>query len=287
MKKYLILLLIIVTIGIVLIVSRVNKAEVVKKEFIRLVDFEVAEKGEVLLRKQFFGTVKGLNQTEVYPNVPGKFIKYNVKEGDYVKKDQIIAEIDRSIPGMIYETAKIIAPINGIVYDLTFVKGQPVMPQMPVAMISDPTILTARINVSKDILDEIQKSVNAEIYINDIKYEGKVTRKSYLPNNMTQMGSIDVQITNGNKKLINSPARVYIHTSNKQNVLRVPYEAYQTKDNKAFIYIFGNGQANKLEVEIGLIGNEYVEINSALVEGDTVITMGSSLIQDEQTVRIK
>ena len=287
MKKYLVLLLIIIIIASVIVISRKNKTEIVKQEFIRLVDFEVAEKGEVLLKKQFFGTIKGLNQTEIYPNVPGKFIKYNVKEGEYVKKDQIVAEIDRSIPGMVYETAKIIAPISGIVYDLTFVKGQPTMPQMPVAMISDPSNLTARINVSKDILEEVQQSINAEIYINDVQYKGKVIRKSYLPNNMTQMGSIDVQITNGNRKLINSPARIYLHTSNKQNVLRVSSEAYQTKDNKSFIYIFKNGKANILEVEIGLTGNEYVQITNALEEGDTVITMGSSLIHDEQSVRIK
>lgn len=287
MKKYVIMAIIIIVIGAVIFISRGRQAEVQRKPFVRLVSSAVIDKGDVILKKQFFGTVKGKQQTEIYPDVPGKFIKYNVQEGQYVNKDQIIAEVDRSIPGMTYETAKIKAPISGVIYDLTFVKGQPVLPQMPVANISDPSMLTARIDVSKDILNEIQQCIDAEVYINNEKYNAKVIRRSYLPNNMTGLGSVDVKIENGSKMLINSAAKVNLFTGEADNVLRVPYEAYHTDDAGAYIYLIEDGKAVKTSVEIGLIGNEYVEVANSISEGDTVITVGSSFVRDGQQVRIK
>lgn len=287
MKKYIILAIIIILIGAVIIISRGRQSETAKKTFVRLVDYSIIDRDDVILKKQFFGTVKGRQQTEIYPDMPGKFIKYNVSEGQYVKKGQIIAEADRSIPGMTYETSKIKAPISGIIYDLTFVKGQPVLPQMPVANITDPSMLTARIDVSKDILNEIQQCIDAEVTIDNKKYNATVFRRSYLPNNMTGLGSVDVKIENGSKILINSAAKVDLFTGIAENVLRVPYEAYHTDDSGAYIYLIENGNAVKTYIETGLIGNEYVEIKNSVNEGDTVITVGSSFVRDGQKVRIK
>jgi len=279
MKKYIILILIIVIIGAAILVSRGRTEKVERKEYVRLVGFECIEKGDVILKKQFFGIVKGQKQTEIYPDVPGKFIKYNVNEGDYVKKDQIIAEVDRSIPGMTYETSKIKAPIDGVIYDLIFVKGQPVLPQMPVANISDPSVLTARVNVSKDILDDLENCIGAEVFINNKKYNAKVIRRSYLPNNMTGLGTVDVKIENGSKILINSAAKVNLFVGLSKDVFRVPFEAY--------IYLMNNGIVKKMVIETGLIGNEFVEIINSVEEGDSVITIGSSFVRDGQKVRIK
>ncbi len=287
MKKYIILILIIVIIGAAILVSRGRTEKVERKEYVRLVGFECIEKGDVILKKQFFGIVKGQKQTEIYPDVPGKFIKYNVNEGDYVKKDQIIAEVDRSIPGMTYETSKIKAPIDGVIYDLIFVKGQPVLPQMPVANISDPSVLTARVNVSKDILDDLENCIGAEVFINNKKYNAKVIRRSYLPNNMTGLGTVDVKIENGSKILINSAAKVNLFVGLSKDVFRVPFEAYHTSDNEAYIYLMNNGIVKKMVIETGLIGNEFVEIINSVEEGDSVITIGSSFVRDGQKVRIK
>ncbi|MDY6786642.1 MAG: efflux RND transporter periplasmic adaptor subunit [candidate division WOR-3 bacterium] len=287
MKKYIVLAIIIILIVAGIFVARGRRPEVTGKEFIRLVDFTIIEKGDVILKEQFYGTLKGINQTEIYPDVPGKFIKYNVSEGEYVKKDQTIAEIDRSIPGMTYESAKIKAPINGIVYDLTFLKGQPVMPQAPVANISDPSRIMARIDVPKNILNKLKKCVNAEIIVNGDRYNGQVSRCSYLPNNKSGLGSVDIILSNSNRKLINGTASIELFTEEKDGVLRIPHEAYHRDEEGAYIYIIKNSQAVKTPVETGLMGNDYIEIINSIESGDSVITVGSSFVRDGQKIRIK
>ena len=287
MKKYIILAIIILIIAAGVFVARGRSPEVTRKEFIRLVDFAIVEEGDVILKEKFYGTLKGVNQTEIYPDVPGKFIKYNVSEGEYVKKDQTVAEIDRSIPGMTYESAKIKAPINGIVYDLTFLKGQPAMPQMPVANISDPSKIMARIDVPKKTLNKLKECVNAEIVVNGDRYNGQVSRCSYLPNNRSGLGSVDIILSNSNRKLINGTASIELFTEKKEGVLRIPHEAYRSDEEGPYIYTIQNSKAVKTPVETGLMGNDYVEIINSIESGDSVITVGSSFVRDGQKIRIK
>ncbi|MFO8062253.1 MAG: efflux RND transporter periplasmic adaptor subunit [bacterium] len=287
MKKYIILAIIILVIVAGIFVARGRRPEVQRREFVRLVDFTIVEKGDVILKEKFYGTLKGVNQTEIYPDVPGKFIKYNVSEGEYVKKEQTIAEIDRSIPGMTYESAKIKAPISGIVYDLTFLKGQPVMPQAPVANISDPSRIMARIDVPKNILNKLRECVNAEVIVDGEHYDGKVTRCSYFPNNRSGLGSVDIMLSNSNRKLINGTASIELFTERKEGVLRIPNEAYHSDGEDSYIYIIKNSKAVKMPVEPGLMGNDYIEIINSIESGDSIITAGSSFVRDGQKIRIK
>lgn len=287
MKKYIILAIIILIIAAGVFVARGRRPEVQRKEFVRLVDFIIAEKGDVILKEQFYGTLKGINQTEIYPDVPGKFIKYNVSEGEYVKKDQTVAEIDRSIPGMTYESAKIKAPISGIVYDLIFLKGQPVIPQMPVANISDPSRIMARIDVPKNILNKLRECVNADVIVDGEKYSGTVTRCSYLPNNRSGLGSVDIMLSNSSRKLINGTASIELFTEKKDNVLRIPHEALHTDEEGTYIYLIADSRAVKKYVKTGLEGNDYIEVINSIESADSVITTGSSFVRDGQMIRIK
>lgn len=287
MKKYLILIGILAVIAVIIGIGIGKKKPVVQEEYIRLVSSAETSTGRVELRKQFYGMIRSMNQTEVYPDVPGKFIKYTVSEGDRVKKDQVIAEVDRSIPGMQYESAKVKAPIDGVIYDLSFMKGQPVMPSMPVANISNPDNLIVRLDVSKDILDEVQQCINADIYVGDRKYSGRVVRKSFFPNNMTHLGSIDIVIDNSSKQLVNKECRVFLYTDVRENVLRIPVEAFKEKNGDSFVYKIAGGIAVKTEVSAKLVGNEFVEITEGLQQGDSVVTIGSDLVRDGQKVRTK
>ncbi len=286
MKKYLITLIIIILIFAGVFISRKKTKKEVAKEYIKKVAIEVIEKGNVSAKKEFYGKVQGIEQTEVYPDVPGKFIKYRVKEGQFVKKGSIIAEIDRSIPGMQFESAKVKAPISGIVYSLELTKGTPVMQQRPVAMIANTSKIIARIDVSNTVLRELNKNSKVDIEIDSLFYTGKILRVSKFPNNMTRLGSVDVLINSKNMDLINDECVVYIYTANKNNTIRIPRNAYHIMNNEEYVYVYSNNTAIKTNVKAGIKGNQYIEIKEGLNEGDTIITIGSSIIRDKQKVRI-
>ena len=287
MKKYIITLFVfIVIIGIILIGNKKMK-KIEHKEYVRIVGYEIIEKGEVSIINNFYGKIQGKNQTEIFSDVPGKFIHYTVKEGDYVKKNQTIAEIDRSIPGMNFENAKVRAPIEGIVYDLIFEKGMPVVPQRPIAMISDNKKLIAQCDVSSEDLSKIQKDNKVNVYIEDKKYSGQIIRKSQYVNNMTNLGSVDILVKTDKKNMINKACLAKIYIIDKKNTLRIPIEAYQVMDNEEFVYTYSNNKAHKVLIKSGIHGDNYIEVLSGLNIGDTLITVGSKIIRNNQKVKIK
>ncbi len=67
-------------------------------------------------------------------------------------------------------------------------------------------------------------------------------------------------------------ADIVIQTNKKENVLRVPKSVVENIDGKEFLQIVNKGNIENREVTTGLEGNDYYEIISGLLEGDTIIT---------------
>ena len=66
-------------------------------------------------------------------------------------------------------------------------------------------------------------------------------------------------------------ADIAIQTARKENVLLIPKESLQEKDDKTIVQVFENGEIKEKEIETGLLGDEVVEIISGLNEGEKVI----------------
>jgi len=67
-------------------------------------------------------------------------------------------------------------------------------------------------------------------------------------------------------------ADLVIKTALKENVLTVPEDAIQKKDDKTIVGVLEEGKVKEKEVEVGLRGNnDLIEIISGLEEGEKVI----------------
>ena len=99
---------------------------------------EAATARERLLEEtlRFTGDIRGKDQVQVYPKVTGKLIEYKVDEGDRVKKEDVIALIDRDVTGFKFEPAPVEAPISGIVAKTYLDRGDSVSPRMPIAVVA-------------------------------------------------------------------------------------------------------------------------------------------------------
>jgi len=287
MKKILTIIIVVVLILAVVFVSKMRKSKTEETVFVRKVAYQIASKNEVTLKKECFSKVEGSIQTEIYPDVPGRFVKYYVSEGAFVNKNEPIGEADRSIPGLSYEPTKIVAPISGTVYDLTFIKGDAVMPNVPVAMITNNDELFVRINLSSDYLSMVKVGNRADIIVGENVYKGVVTRKSKFSGNLTQLGSADIKIVGTHKELINRSCRVYVYVLEKKNVVSVPREAFIEDNGIGYIYLYKSGKAVMTQIEYGIVGDEFVEVVKGVSENDTVVTTGKTLINDGQSIRVE
>lgn len=54
----------------------------------------IVKKGEIIVKLEETGEIEPIKQIEIKSKISGKIIKFFVEEGDYVKKDDVIAEIE-------------------------------------------------------------------------------------------------------------------------------------------------------------------------------------------------
>jgi len=286
MKKFFVVLSVIIVIVILVLFSKTRNKPIKTEEFVRTVSYEIVKKGEIKIYQDFYGKIEGYKQTEVFPDVPGRFLEYKVSEGDYVKKDQVIAELDRSIPGVSFEKAKVVSPIDGTVYELSLNKGDFVTNQTPVCMIVDDANKIAKVTVSSEILGKIKNGTLAFVEVDGQKFDGRVVRVSKYPNNYTNLGSVDV-LFSGKGNLINKGCTIKILLDSKENVDLVPFESVKNEQEKEYVFVMKDGTANRMDVKTGLKNESFVEIISGLNEGDTVITIGSDMVKNGQKVKVR
>ena len=72
-------------------------------------------KGDLNGYLEFGGDVSAVSSVDVLPDTSGKISRIYVSVGDVVKKDQILAEVDASRPGMTYSASPVKAPVAGTV----------------------------------------------------------------------------------------------------------------------------------------------------------------------------
>ncbi len=66
-------------------------------------------------------------------------------------------------------------------------------------------------------------------------------------------------------------ADIIIESDKKENVLVIPKRAVKKMDGKKIVQVFKDNEVKEQEIEIGLEGNEYIEVISGLQEGEEVV----------------
>jgi RND family efflux transporter MFP subunit len=66
-------------------------------------------------------------------------------------------------------------------------------------------------------------------------------------------------------------AEVFVLTGRKDNVVRVPTRMIRWREGRAGVMVNKSGKAMWRNLELGMVGREFVEVTSGLAENDTVI----------------
>ena len=68
--------------------------------------------------------------------------------------------------------------------------------------------------------------------------------------------------------------------------ISVPFKSVVFKNNTPYIYMVENGKAVKVQVKLGQISGNMVELTDGITKGDKVITQGSKLVEDGESVKV-
>lgn len=262
-----------------------------KTEEARRVPVRVAEVTSGSIREilSFTGDVKGKEQVNVYSEVPGRMRSYAVREGQWVKKDGLLATVDRAITGLEFEPAKIRSPIAGIVGRVFLDIGDAVAPQVPVALVVRMNKVEVAINVVERDIPKVKTGLNAVIRVDaypDSSFEGKVTMMSPVVDPVSRTSR--AEITVDNRKGLLRPgmfARVDLVVREENDIVVVPADAVLGRMER-YAFIVEQGKAVRRPVILGIRESNRVQVLEGLSAGDTLVVVGQRVVDDGEEVTI-
>lgn len=262
-----------------------------KKETMREL---VVSRGDVEVSILTTGEVRPRNRLEIKPPIPGRAETILVKEGDAVRKGQILAWMSSTERAALLDAARakgseelarwedlykptpLVAPVTGIVIARKVEPGQTVTSSDAVLVMSDRLILKAQVDETD--VGQVRLRQPAQIvldayprqplpgHVEHIAFEAKTV------NNVT-IYEVDV-LPDQVPPFMRSgmTANLTFHVESKSGVLTLPVSAVRGQGVEATVQAPGpKGTPVERSVQTGISNGKTVEIVSGLAEGDRVL----------------
>ncbi|WP_330276724.1 HlyD family efflux transporter periplasmic adaptor subunit [Lentzea sp. NBC_00516] len=144
-------------------------------------------------------------------------------------------------------------------------------------VVTDLKNLVVKANVSESDVSKLKADQAATVTVNAMAgtpVQAKVTTVDLTPttaNNVVQYG-VSLALTQPPAELKpGQSASVEITVASAQGVLAVPAAAVQTVSGASSVQVMENGAETRKTVEVGVRGDQYVEIKSGLTAGEEVV----------------
>ena len=280
------------------LVSCKGKSEKTEKEeeteTIYAVNADIVQAGNLDDYLEFGGDVSSVSAVDVYPDAAGKISRIRVSVGDLVKKDQIIAYVDPSRPGMNYSENPVKAPISGRVTSFPPTIGTMVSQSYSIAKISDTDELQIKVNVAERFISRIRENQTAIVSFDaypGVEFKARVFEVSPVldTTSRTMLAKLKVEPADSRIKA-GMYARVKLITDTIEGAVVIPNDAIVYHDGKPYVFTAksesSESSVNMVSVKEGLSVDNKTEIQEGLKEGDVIIVKGQSLLSDGSKVKI-
>ena len=259
------------------------------------------QKGDLEVKVTATGTVKPYNRVEIKPPIPGRVEEVLVREGDVVKKGQVLAQMSSSERAALldaarargaetmkrweeaYKMAPLLAPLDGTIIVRAVEPGQTVTTADPVVVLSDRLIVEALVDETDLALIELAQktAIQLDAYpkevfwgkVDHIMYESKLTNNV----NVYAVDILPEQVPPAFRS--GMTANVTFIVKEKKGVLLVPSEAVVEwpkkvrKPKDAQFAVYGktfSGKLVPLAIRIGDSDGRMTEIVQGLKEGKEI-----------------
>lgn len=251
------------------------------------------------------GDVVSKTTVQAFPDAAGKLSKIYIDLGDRVRKDQVIAEVDPSKPGMQFESSPVKSPISGTVTNLPVQEGSTVSQQMSVAQISKMDELQIRTDVAERFISDIEVGLRAVISSDaypERVYNGRIAEVSPVVDPQSRMMEVKINFTDGSEGLKSGMfVEAKIVTKEKENVVKLPVDCVVERFGEDYVFVVedaaaeesqegqsqeGRKTVSKRNVSTGIEIDRKVEILKGLEVGEQVVYRGQTLLEEGSQVKV-
>src|SRR5574344_1329508 len=172
------------------------------------------------------GNVKADNTISVFPDIGGKLIEVPVTLGTYVKRGQVIAEVDPSTPGTVYAKSPVYAPIEGYVTSLPLTQGTTVSTSTAIAQLGNIKKLQIESKVPERDIAVLKTGLNAVVSLEAYpgeSFPAHIIRISPILDETSRTKEI-YYIFDTDDERVNAGmyAKIKLYTTLHKNILAIP-----------------------------------------------------------------
>ncbi len=253
-------------------------------------------RGDLEIKVLATGVVEPENRLELKPPIAGRVESLSVEEGQRVHKGQILAWMSSSERAALLDAAEakgpaelahwedlfkptpLLAPLDGLIIVKNVVPGQIVGASDSVLVMSDHLIVNTQVDetdIGRVKLDQAV-SLSLDAYPNQ-PFNGKVTRIAYESKTVNNVTIYEVEVTPATvPDFMRSgmTANVTFIADLHKNVLLVPAEAIQQRENKSIVLVpnpLDPEKPKRETIQVGLSDGKNTEVLSGLSEGEGVL----------------
>lgn len=256
-----------------------------------------------------YGDIRLRWEAQLASQFDGRLTEFTLLIGDHVKKDQLISTIvppareallqikdqmDPEIQPLLERQIKSIAlysPIDGIVLDLWHHNGDVVQKGEQIVHIGDLHILDVHGDLPVRYLSLIKNRKNLAVGFIDFPHTPMSLRIEAISGKVDERKqTVAVRCKLDNKKGIFRPGmrtRISFPGKTHANTLVIPRSALLEEEGVFSAFILENGRASKRRLDVGILGNDLVEVRSGLNEHEQVITAKAYSLTDGMKVIVE
>jgi len=260
------------------------------------VNTTTAVQGQIRDYLPLSGDIIATSTVDTYSDAAGKVSKLYVSVGSRVRKDDPVAEVDPSRPGMEFVPSLVKAPVSGTIVALPAQLGMTVSQAVPLARISGGGAgLEIRLYVAERFISKIRLNQPCEItldaYPGEI-FRGSITEISPTLDSSSRTMEIRVGVENPGARLkAGMFAKVQIITERKENIVKIPASAMLNRFGELYIFTIDNADpaapvVRKKLVVPGIIIDGMMEIQQGLAPDEEIVIRGQTLIEDGSRINV-
>ncbi len=266
-------------------------------ETVYAVNADVVHAGNLDNYLEFGGDVSSLSEVDVFPDVAGKISRIMVSVGDTVQKNQILAYVDASKPGMNYSESPVKSTITGRVSSIPPMIGSTVSQGTCIAKVSDTDELQIKVNVAERYISRIKDGQAAIVTFDaypGVEFNARVFEIAPVLDTTSRTMLVKLRVEPVDPRIkVGMYARVRLVTEVIENAVVVSSDAIIYRDEKPYVFVVNEDKANngtnsvsRIAVVEGLKVDDKIEIKEGLKDGDIIIIKGQSLLSDGSKVKL-
>jgi multidrug efflux pump subunit AcrA (membrane-fusion protein) len=252
-------------------------------------------KGQIRDYLPLSGNIIASSTVDTYSDAAGKVSRLYVSVGSRVRKDDPIAEVDPSRPGMEFVPSVVKAPVSGTVVALPAQLGMTVSQAVPLARIAGGAGLEIQLFVAERFISKIALNQSCEITLDawpgDV-FRGSITEVSPTLDTASRTMEIRVAVENpGGRLKAGMFAKVRIITETKENIVKIPASTVVNRFGEMYVFGIDSSDpdapvARKKIVVPGISIDGVLEVRQGLIPDEVIVIRGQTMIEDGSRINV-